>query len=73
MFELEFCVRNPPCRSPPAPGSDFCAACLAWLRCDSDVDPLTPPPVPAAQAVPASDLDDAWWDAYIAAQLANYV
>ena len=63
-----WCAREH-CGLTPAAGHDFCGPCLAWLRGDEDIDPLTtrPPSRAPSRAAwgmlsPSFDVDDdEWW------------
>ena len=59
------------------PGHDFCSACLAWLRGDEPVDPLTQQPPPrqkmsslASGPYPPAGVDDEAWHECLMAALA---
>jgi hypothetical protein len=43
------CVRRP------QDGHDFCTPCLAWLRFESDDDPIPPPKTPEESVAPEDD------------------
>jgi hypothetical protein len=59
----EWCVRAHRGGAKALKGHGFCEACLAWLRCESDVDPLD-----AGDEVAKPQVDYAAdpWEAYVA-------